>query len=184
MSQRGIAGPESVAVVRGRLDHSWRMNPAKRGLSVCRMESSFTTPSQYFLDFFKNNPSCIQFQSILLSFLLVVYPIRSGENGEQPDDKDNPFLDMNSVKNFMYIISPSLTCLHSFIYCVCSGDDHSSDGVSIVNNPVMRIEWQNLLLQLFYKTLPRLRYVLVLPPCPLFLVLITCHQATVKFYLS
>ena len=42
MSWRGITGPESVAVVYGRLGHSWSVESVKRGLSVCRVESPLT----------------------------------------------------------------------------------------------------------------------------------------------
>ena len=42
MSRRGISGPESVAVVCGRMGHSWSVKSAKRGLSVCRVESPLT----------------------------------------------------------------------------------------------------------------------------------------------
>jgi hypothetical protein len=45
MSQRGITGPESVAVVYGRLGHSWSVESVKRGLSACTVESPLTMVS-------------------------------------------------------------------------------------------------------------------------------------------
>jgi hypothetical protein len=39
----GITGPESVAVVYGRLGHSWSVESVKRGLSACTVESPLTT---------------------------------------------------------------------------------------------------------------------------------------------
>jgi hypothetical protein len=47
MSQRDISGPESVAVVCGRLWHSWSVKSVKRGLSVCRVESPLTMGISY-----------------------------------------------------------------------------------------------------------------------------------------
>jgi hypothetical protein len=48
MSRRGLSGPESVAVVCGRLGHSWSVKYAKRGLSVCRVESPLTARATFF----------------------------------------------------------------------------------------------------------------------------------------
>jgi hypothetical protein len=42
MSRRGITGLESVAVVYGRLGHSWSVESVKRGLSACTVESPLT----------------------------------------------------------------------------------------------------------------------------------------------